>query len=374
MHCVTRIALSLAVLVACGDDGSSSASGSTAIQETSTGTATSAEGTDPGTSAPTGTGGPTSSATSGSSGDDGSSSAGEASSGDTGAVAQGRVHVVMFTHIEDNTPGGMLGTPQSKMSYLALREQLLALAELADEHGLQWVLQPDWKMLEAALVYEDAATTVDTMGKNFLLYLRDDLGVVIDPHAHENGGYNYPDVAHLLTLLEVGGSTVIGGHIWDPSLPQFQEWDRFRDPVAGQHYPEASWRGDILIGAGTPNHVNDPLVSGVWRPQDRDHFFTDDPAGNIAAVGAWHDEVIGVQELVDRYADATVPPERLLTASWNISPVEIMAPGGLAEIEQSILIPLAALRDDGLVVVTDFTTLVETWQSQYAGEAFLYQP
>lgn len=197
--------------------------------------------------------------------------------------------------------------------------------------------------------------------------------MVLDPHSHENGGYNYTDVAHLLDLLGVGGSTVLGGHIGDPSLPQFQHWDRFRDPVPGQHYPDALWRGDILIGAGTPNHVNDPLVSGLWRPRDRDHFFEDDPAANIVAVGAWHGDAAGVAELVNLYTNKTVDPSCLLTASWNIKPGDIQAPGGVDTIVQETLIPLVAMRDAGQVVLTDFTTLVSRWKAAGA-EACLYQP
>ena len=295
-------------------------------------------------------------------------------SGSSGEPSTGRVHVVLFTHIEDASPPGMLGTPESITQFMAMRARMIEMAELADSHGLQWVLQPDWKILEAALQYEDAEATATTNGKGFLQYLREDLGVVIDPHSHENGGYNYTDVAHLLESLEVGGSTVIGGHIWDPSLAQFQEWDRFREPVDGIAYPDATWRGDILIGSGTPNHVNDPIISGIWRPLDRDNYWTDDPDGNIVAVGAWHEQVSGVQALVDAYADGTVPPERLLTASWNVTPTEIMATDGLAAIEQDVLLPLVALRDDGLVVVTDFTTLIDTWQTDFGGEAYVYEP
>jgi hypothetical protein len=284
------------------------------------------------------------------------------------------VHVVLFTHLEDNTPAGPLGTAESRSAYLRMRTALLAMAERSAAHELPWVLQPDWKMLEAALVYEDDAATADTGGKNLFRYLREDLGVVIDPHSHESGGYNYTDVAYLLDQLGVGGSTVIGGHIWDPSLPQFQEWDRFREPVAGQRYPQASWRGDLLIGAGTPNHTNDPLVSGVWRPQDRDHFFDDDPAGNIVAVGAWHDDVAGIEELLGLQDDGAVAADAFLTASWNLGPAELTADGGLDVIEADVLVPIAALRDQGRIVVTDFRALVATWQDERGGEAFLYRP
>ena len=286
------------------------------------------------------------------------------------APPRGAVHVVLFTHIEDNTPGGVIGTTTSRTSYMNLRARLIELAERSRSHGLAWSLQPDWKYLEAARVYEDAQTMATTGGKNVFRYLHEDLGVAIDPHSHESGGYNYSDVAHLLGVLGVGGSTVIGGHIWDPALPSFQAWDRFRVPVAGIKYPEVMWRGALLIGAGTPNHVNDPLVSGVWRPRDRDHFFDDDPDGNIVAVGSWHDDVAGVEELV-----ALAPShDMMLTASWNIRPTTITALGGIDEIERSVLAPIAAMRDRGEIVVTDFRSLVTTWQTAYGGRAQLYQP
>ncbi len=63
----------------------------------------------------------------------------------------------------------------------------------------------------------------------------------------------------------MGGSTVVGGHIWDPSLVQFAKWDRFRVAVPGQKYPASSWRGDVLIGAGTPNHVRAAFIRRSQR-------------------------------------------------------------------------------------------------------------
>lgn len=295
-------------------------------------------------------------------------------SADTDASGGPRpVQVVVFTHIEDQTPGGPLGSPQSRTTYSGLRARLIEVAERAHDEGVRWVLQPDWKFLEAARLYEDAAMTADTSGDNLFVHLRDVLGVAIDPHSHENGGYNYTDVAWLLEELGVGGSTVIGGHIWDPSLPQFQGWDRFREPLVGEKYPEASWRGDILIGSGTPNHVNDPLVSGVWRPRDRDHYFEDDPAGNIVCVGAWHDGVPGVEALVAARDAGQTPAGAFLTASWNVTPTEILAADGPATIATHIFRPLAALQAAGAIETTDFTTLVSRWR-EAGGIATIYQP
>ena len=303
-------------------------------------------------------------------------SAGSADSIAPTSVVQSRfppIQVVIFTHIEDNTPGGMLGSAANRATYLSLRSSLLQMAALTGRYKMRWSLEPDWKVLLAALQYEDAATTSSTSGVNVLRYLRDSLNVAIDPHSHEGGGYNYTDVAHLLDSLRVGGSTIIGGHIWDPTLPQFSAWDRFRMPVRGAQYPSAMWRGDILMGSGTPNHVNDPIVSGVWRPKSRDSYFDDDPAGNIACVGAFRGDLPGISELVARYRSGQTATTCMLTATMHINPSDITAPGGLTIIENTVLKPLAALRDSGQVKLTDFTALVATWRQEFSARACTYR-
>jgi hypothetical protein len=291
------------------------------------------------------------------------------------------VYVVLFTHIEDNTPAGVLGTQQSRQNYLLYRGRLIAVGNLFINYNARWVFQPDWKFLLAALMYEDSSLIGTTNGKNLLRYMKEDLHVVIDPHSHEQQGYNYTDVAHLLDSLGVGrrldsssGSTVIGGHIWDPNLPQFQRWDRFRVPVAGTRYPWALWRGDILMGSGTPNHVNDPHISGVWRPKDRYHYFEDDTAGNIVSVGQYKGDVTSVPELVNLYASGVVPPQYMLTTSIHIRPATITSANGLSVIEDSVLIPLVALRSQGKVTLTDFTSLVNAWRTLFGARAYIYDP
>jgi hypothetical protein len=284
----------------------------------------------------------------------------------------GPIYVVIFTHIEDNTPTGAIPSGQSRASYLQWRTRLLNMAQSARSSGLQWVLQPDWKFLEAAREYEDATVMASTGGQNLFQYLRSSLGVVIDPHSHENGGYNYTDVAYLLNALGVGGSTVIGGHIWDPSLSLFAHWERFRVPQSGQKYA-FSWRGDILTGAGTPNHTNDPVVSGVWRPKDPHAFFVDEPSGNIAAVGAWKGTIAGIDELTGFYRDGKAASTCMLTSTYHINPSAINSDSALTSVERDVLSPLAAMRASRQIEVTDFTTLVATWKSQFAGKGCVYQ-
>lgn len=282
------------------------------------------------------------------------------------------IQVVLFTHIEDNTPGGTLGSSQNRTSYLTWRSKLIGVANLMRGSNLPWSLQPDWKILQCALLYEDAALMQTTNGKNLFRYLKEDLGTVIDAHSHENGGYNYTDVAHLIDSLGVEPSTVIGGHIWDPALPQFQEWDRYRVPVPGERYPWAVWRGDILMGSGTPNHVDDPMVSGVWRPQDRDHYFTHDDNANIAAVGQYKGTIESIPELAALYQSGAVATPFMLTSSYAIRPTVIQRANGLVSIADSVVTPIVAWRDLGMVLPTDFTTLVETWETAFGSRGYFY--
>lgn len=292
------------------------------------------------------------------------------------------VYVTLFTHIEDNTPMGELGTAECRQSYLLWHDRLIGVARLFQKHHVRWVLEPDWKFLIAALMYEDSTLRARTNDKNLLRFLKEDLNVAIDPHSHENGGYNYTDVAHLLDSLGVGGSTVIGGHVWDPTLPQFADWDRFRVAQSGARYPWAWWRGDILMGSATPNHVNDPIVSGVWRPKDRYHFFEDDSLGNIVCVGQYDKSAKGsyqyylqsVLELINLYTSNQVPNQFMLTSSKHVTPGEISAPAGMKAIEDSLLVPLRDLENTGKVKLIDFTALVEDWRSIFHSRAFIYHP
>ncbi len=139
--------------------------------------------------------------------------------------------------------------------------------------------------------------------------------------------------------------------------------------MAGERYPSASWRGDILMGSGTPNHTNDPIVSGIWRPTDPWNYWADDPTGNIVAVGAYKGDVASIGELTSLYRSGEVATSCLLTSTYHITPSTLSSSASLAALERDVLTPLQNLRDRGEVEITNFTSLVATWRTQYAGKA-----
>jgi hypothetical protein len=276
------------------------------------------------------------------------------------------VYVVLFTHIEDNVPVGTIGTPANLASYTNMRTALIDMAAAVRRNTLKWVLEPDWPFLEAALVYETPSVTANTGGLNIMRYLKETMGVAIDPHSHEGGGYNLTDVAYLLDRLGVGGSTVVGGHIW---LPGQQKWEQYRTSQPGQHYPQFRWRGDILMGAATPDHIHDPVVSGVFHPKDASNYWVDDPTGNIVSVTGFKGDVPSITELYNLAATGTVSSACMPTATVHILPASLTN-GGVATVESTVLAPVAALGSK--VVTTDFTSLTSTWRQKYGGRGCTY--
>lgn len=62
----------------------------------------------------------------------------------------------------------------------------------------------------------------------------------------------------------------------------------------------------------------------------------------------------------------------MLTFSCNLGPSTLIAPGGLAGVADTVIAPLVAWRDSGLVELTDFTALIHTWETQFAALGYLH--
>jgi len=132
------------------------------------------------------------------------------------------------------------------------------------------------------------------------------------------------------------------------------------------------WRGTTLMGAGTPGHVNDPTVTGIWRPRDPANFFVDDPAGNISSIGAYRHDIAGLSALRSLALAGTIDGSCILTSTFHVKPSMIDSAATLMTLETDVLQPLGALRDAGQVVITDFTRLIATWNVEYASKACIY--
>jgi hypothetical protein len=62
----------------------------------------------------------------------------------------------------------------------------------------------------------------------------------------------------------------------------------------------------------------------------------------------------------------------MLTSSYHIKPATITGTGGIAAIEDSVIRPVTALRDSGMVVLTNFSVLIATWQNTFSSRGYIY--
>jgi len=269
----------------------------------------------------------------------------------------GVVYVTLAMHNEDNFP-------TTQQVYLTSRANLIEFGKMLQRNNAPFNWESDWRFLNAVLQWDTPQVMASTNGKNLVRYLKEDLGLSIDPHSHENQGYNYADVAHLIDSLGVTPTNVVGGHIWDPNESLYQNWERFKQPLKGNRFPWAEWKGDILMGSATGMHRNDPAPSGVWRPKGKYEFWLDDSTSTVHAVGQHKGTLAGVQELVNLYKTGAIAPDKILTATLVIGQPNLNAQY-IAEYESNTLKPLLDMQSRGEIKIVTFGELIEEWKTKY---------
>lgn len=279
------------------------------------------------------------------------------------------VYVVLFMHNEDSALGNF-DDPQTQQSYKRQRHGLVEFSRMLYSHGVPFCWQSDWKFLEGVIRYETSQLMDSTKGKNLVQYMSEDMGITVDPHSHENYGYNYADVAYLIDSLGVTPTKVIGGHVWDPYSTLYANWERFRQPLQGKHYPQAQWQGEILIGSATPGHTDDPLPSGIWHPKNKYNFWTDDPGGDLLCIGQYSGDMDGLMELIDLNESGQIDTTNILTCSF-MTP-QSMTPDFTTDYEKNTLQPLLNLQNQGKIKLISFTELVNIWKNRFKEKSHLY--
>jgi hypothetical protein len=284
----------------------------------------------------------------------------------TTPTTNGVVYVTLAMHNEDNFPA-------NQQAYLISRNNLIEFCKMLQRHQVAFNWESDWKFLLGVLQWDTPDVTAATGGKNIVRYLKEDLGISVDPHSHENQGYNYADVAHLIDSLGVNPTNVVGGHIWDPTERLYQDWERFKQPLKGNKFPWAQWKGDILMGSATGLHRNDPEPSGVWRPKGKYEFWIDDPAGNVHAVGQHQGSFAGIQALANLYKTGAIAPDKILTATIVIGQTSLNSQY-TANYETTTIKPLLEMQNRGEIKIVTFHQLLEEWKTIYHAVGHVYLP
>jgi hypothetical protein len=273
------------------------------------------------------------------------------------------IYVVLYTDVEDSLPDSDFSFIEAYPRYWDNTDRLLAMSQVLRNRGMSWSVQPDRTFLIGALAFGH-----ERNGVNVLRYLRDSLGVSINPHSREGGGYNYADVAYLLDLLGVGGSDVAAGHVRD-NTNAAEQWEQFRAPLRGLYFREAVWQAHVVTTEVAAPGTPDLVASGVWRPLSRDQFFEDNPVGNVVSVGAYKGNVDTIRELTALSAKPFEAPGCMRTVAIPLEISAMNPPSGIEDIDNKILRPLAEMRRRGEVVITDYTRLVHVWRADFEANA-----
>jgi hypothetical protein len=309
------------------------------------------------------------------------------------------VYVAIATHNEDpanpNTPDTPLA--QSLPDYANFRRGIYYFANRLQGLGIPWNWQSEWNFLEGARQWEITTPQSfpdDTGGLNIVRWLREARGVECNAHSHEGFTYNYADVAWLLrTHFAVPDShlDVVGGHIYPSIHPSFQHWERFHRSngdgttgLAPAHYAAEAgtwrWNPRLLMGAGTPLHVLDARVSGVWKPAALDNFFTHADAGTMHAIGNAGGAVAEVQKLIYLIESGQLEAGRMRTATFVFDSALFYQPsqgqpyGQVEGIVSSVLTPLKALEAAGKIAFIQFRNVIPTWQTTFASVGSVWPP
>jgi len=278
------------------------------------------------------------------------------------------VHLTVVSHNEEPA-GGRPDYTADINYYLSNRKLVKQLAETITSRGAKYNFQSDWNYLTAVAMFDTGAVTANTNGKNIVRWMKEDLGVEVDPHAHESQ-YNYADVAYLIGQLGVTPSKNVGGFLYDPP-DNPQGWEQHEAGVYGTVYPSYFWRADNLWGAATYLHQGiDDASSGMWRPKDRYNFYVDDTTQRLAYIGRGCGGLAGLVQLVDDIQTGKAPSTGFYTANLMLIQ-DWMDSVSIAQLGATIdsLAPSVA---QGRIVWSTLSQTANNWKTQHAAKESRY--
>ncbi|MCP4641408.1 MAG: hypothetical protein GY851_13285 [bacterium] len=237
------------------------------------------------------------------------------------------------------------------------RQAVIDFATMLDEENAMLNWQSDWRFLRAVQQHDTGA---GTGGENIVEWLHG-MGFEVDPHAHESI-YNYADVAHLISELGVTPSGIVGGFVADP--PESSLLERFWIPIQGSQFPAQSWQAQALWGAATADHVNDaPLwASGIWKPQDNEHFMTHDNGAPLPHIGKYGNTWAHLDELIDKQMTGQLDPYAMYTATVFATQASLKGPNFVENFRTAL-----QQRDgDGYLIWVGLSEALDEWEDEFS--------
>lgn len=291
-----------------------------------------------------------------------------------------RIFVTFVSHNEEsisNEPCAPVMTDPAR--FASNRAAVLALANVIWDKRATWDFQTEYEFLLRMNDWETAAERDATQGLNLVHYLNTVAPghIQVDAHSHEQRGYNYADIAYLLSQFKVPPNGIVGGFIMSPV--RNQSWTRLREPLKGKKYPDYTWTATQLWGGGSAGHTSDSNASGIWRPKAAEAFEQDDPNQTLLNVGNYPGtehaaDPEPIASLLASLREGRLEAGRMYTATIMIPQCELDS--------DPTLIPRAGLLIDqfqedvakGDLVWATLTEMVRVWRADYGSTPLITHP
>ena len=247
------------------------------------------------------------------------------------------------------------------------REGLVDFAQMLYDERVAYNWQSDWNFLKAILEYDTG--TPETNGKNVALWMEEDLGFEISPHAHETE-YNYADVAYLMEEVGVTPIGIVGGFLAAPVSDS--KVDYLQEPIEGWIY-DYTWEAFALWGGGTGLHKNEEglWTSGIWRPESSENFFEDDPSA-LPNIGHYRSTWEGLYDLLEKRDNGELDPDQIYTITiMNDQKDFADDPNYVEEFRQQIE-ALSSYTEQGVIEWVSLSEVLEIWETEYQSEPNIF--
>jgi hypothetical protein len=276
------------------------------------------------------------------------------------------IFVSIVTHNEE--PPQYPDFVNDETAFWIHRNAVVEFADMLYREGVSYNYQSEWNFLRAAILYDNG--TPSTKGKNFLRYLREDLDVEIDPHAHETQ-YNYADVACLIDLLDVPVSRTVGGFIALP--PENSKLEYLWGELTGWNYPAFRWKADILWGGATKFHQNEEelWISGIWKPKDNENFLVHEANAPLPHIGGYLSTWIGLDDLLQKQQNQELDPAKIYTCTLFVGQDALLHPHFVGEFQQTIQ-SYSEFTGSGLIEWKGLGEVIDIWIFEYDSKPNIY--
>lgn len=269
------------------------------------------------------------------------------------------IYVSIVTHNEDSGSGRYPNFTSDEEAFWEHRDAVVAFADMLKEEGASYNWQSAWTFLEAAREFDDGTTS--TGGKNIVTYLQD-LGYSVNVHGHV-GSYSYADDAYLIDQLGDAPSGLMGGFLAAPSADS--ELEDFWDDQSGKMY-SYTWTPTMLWGGASFGHRNDADVqaSGIWKPQDNNHFLTHDDDAPIPVIGGYTSDWSGLENLLDLQDSGALDSSVMHTAAIMVDQDELLTASEREDVRSRIE-AYADETAEGRIIWMGLEDILETWETDF---------